>query len=87
MGWQSVTNKMSYLQKNGQQISDPYFYHCYHPTNSSKLSVGIVDGGNQLVRITDHLPDGIKMVECDQQQVLWGFTQHHLLQGYCYITE
>jgi len=26
-GWQSITYKMSYLQKNAQPISDPYFYH------------------------------------------------------------
>jgi len=28
MGWQLITYKMSYLQKNGWPISDPYFYHC-----------------------------------------------------------
>jgi len=28
MGWQSITYKISCLQKNGQPISDPYFYHC-----------------------------------------------------------
>ena len=40
--------------------------------------MSIVDGGNQLVRASDHLPDGIEVVERDQQQILWGSTQHHL---------
>jgi len=28
IGWQSITYKMSYFQKNSRPISDPYFYHC-----------------------------------------------------------
>jgi len=31
MGWQSITYKMSYLQKNGQPVSDRYcIYHYYY---------------------------------------------------------
>jgi len=28
IGWQSITYKLSYFQKNGRPISDPSFYHC-----------------------------------------------------------
>jgi len=64
--WQSITYKMSYLQKNGLPISDPYFYHC-------NISLQARAYGSQDGKLTEEMMDVCmdEMTQQHQQKQAW----------------